>query len=218
MRLFEKGDFQTIYHVTDFCNVLRHIVKSKVIQTFKKLLKSEFVNRSDLINSVYLWLNWLFSHVFLKSGRDCRLKSIFMCIVFLCSFFYSPFKYKIIYNDIKLCHQIEVFPPEYLSANNKLHKAFLNPQCTVLTISKLKQVNNKSFYRLPVILSGDISLNSGPVCKHQILNTTEWDIFKTKDLHLMHLNINSVLPKIGELRRMAGLRVMQLLQEYLSQS
>ena len=73
VRVFEKSDFQTIYHVTDFCNISRHIVKSKVIQTLKKLLKSESVNRSDLINSVYLWLNFsiLFSHVFLKSRRDC---------------------------------------------------------------------------------------------------------------------------------------------------
>ena len=103
-----------------------------------------------------------------------------MCIVFLCSFFYSPFKHKSVYNDNKLCHQIEVFTPECLNANNKLHEAFLNPQYTVLTISKLKQINNKSFYRLLIILSGDISLNPGPVCKHQILNTIEWNIFKTK--------------------------------------
>ena len=120
-------------------------------------------------------------------------------------FFYSPFKHNIVYNEVKLCHQIEVFTPEYLSANNKLHEAFLSSQFTVLTISKVKQINNKSFYRLLIILSGDISLNPGPVCKHQLLNTTEWDIFKTKGLHLMHLNINSLPPKIDELRHMAGL-------------
>ena len=129
--------------------------------------------------------------------------------VYVCCFplfiFFSPFKHKCIYNDIKLCHQIEVFKPEYLNADNKLHEAFLNPQYTVLTIPKLKQINNKSFYRLLIILSGDISLNPGPVCKHQILNTTEWDIFKTKGLHLMHLNINSLLPKIDELRHLARL-------------
>ena len=138
----------------------------------------------------------LFSHVFLKSRRDCRLKTIFMCIVFLCSFFYSHFKHNIVYNEIKLCHQIEVFTPEYLNANNKLHEAFLNSQYTVLTISKLKQMNNKSFYHLLIILSGDISLNPEPVCKHQILNTTEWDIFRTKGLHLMHLNIKGTLMQI----------------------
>ena len=41
VQVFEKSDFQTIYHLTDFWNNLRHIVKSKVIQTFKKFLKSE---------------------------------------------------------------------------------------------------------------------------------------------------------------------------------
>ena len=100
--VFEKSDFQTIYHVTDFFNILLHTVKSKVIQALKKLLKSESVNSSDLINSIYLWLNFsiLFSYVFLKSRRDCRLKSIFMCIVFLCPFFYLPFKHKSLYSDI----------------------------------------------------------------------------------------------------------------------
>ena len=94
VRVFEKSDFQTIYHITDFCNILRHIVKLKVIQTFKKLLKFESVNRSDLINSVYPWLNFsiLLSHVFLKHGRDCRLKYMFICIVFLCTFFLFAFK------------------------------------------------------------------------------------------------------------------------------
>ena len=52
VRVFEKSDFQTIYHVTDFCNKLRHIVKSKVIQNLKKLLKSESVNRSDLTHYI----------------------------------------------------------------------------------------------------------------------------------------------------------------------
>ena len=179
MQVFEKSDFQTTYYVTDFCNIFP-------------------------INSVYLCLNFsiLLSHVFLKYCRDCRLKYIFMCFVFLCSFFYSPFKHKIVYNDVKLCHQIEVFTPEYLNGNNKLHKAFLSSQFTVLTISKLEQINN-FFYRSVII--ADIGLNSGPVCKHELLNTTEWDIFKTKSLYLMYLNINSLLLKIDELRHMARL-------------
>ena len=96
-----------------------------------------------------------------------------MCFVFLCSFFYLPFKHKIFYNDVKLCH--EIFTPEYLNTTTKLDETFLSSQFTVLTISKLKQ-RNKSFYRLLIILSGDISLDPGPVCKHQLLNTMEWDI------------------------------------------
>ena len=66
VQVFGKSNFQTIYHVTDFCNIFKHIVKLKAIQTSKKLLKSESVIRSDLINSLYLWLNFsiLLSRVF----------------------------------------------------------------------------------------------------------------------------------------------------------
>ena len=152
---------------------------------------------------MFEFLNFALSHASLKHRRDCRLKYMFMCIIFLCSFFYSPFKHNIVYNDLKLCHEIEVFTPEYLSANNKLHEAFSGSQFTVVTILKIKQINNKSCYCLLIILSGDVSLNPGPVCKNQLLNTTEGDIFKTKCLHLMHMNINSLLPKIDKLRQMA---------------
>ena len=118
---------------------------------------------------------------------------------FLCSFLYLLVKHKFVCND----HQIDVFTPEYLNANNKLHKTFLSSRFTPSTISKLQQINSKSFYRLLIILSVDLGLNPAPVCKHEILKTMEWDISETKGLHLMYLKINSILPKIDELRYIA---------------
>ena len=50
-----------------------------------------------------------------------------------------------------------------------------------------------------LILSGDISLKPGPVYNHHPPNLKEWHIFKMKGLHLLHLNVNSLLPKIDEL-------------------
>ena len=69
--------------------------------------------------------------------------------------FYSSFKHKIICNHAESCHQTDVFTREYLNACNKLHEASLSYQFTVLNISKPKQINNKSFYRLLITLSGD---------------------------------------------------------------
>ena len=114
----------------------------------------------------------MLSHLFLKDRRDFKLKYVLIYVAFLCLFFYLSFKHKIIYNDVKLCHQIEVFTPEYLNAKNKLHEASVSSQFILLTISKLKQINNKSFYRLLIILLGEISLNPGPVCRYQLLNTS----------------------------------------------
>ena len=114
----------------------------------------------------------MLSHLFLKHRRDFKLKYVLIYVAFLCLFFYLSFKHKIIYDDVKLCHQIEVFTPEYLNVKNKLHEASVSSQFILLTISKLKQINNKSFYRLLIILLGEISLNLGPVCRYQLLNTS----------------------------------------------
>ena len=51
-----------------------------------------------------------------------------------------------------------------------------------------------------LILSGDKSLNPRPVYNHHPPNLKEEDFFKIKGLHLLHLNTNSLLSKIDELR------------------
>ena len=53
------------------------------------------------------------------------------------------------------------------------------------------------------LLSGDISLNPGPTHQHKLQCLNEWNIFKSRGLHFFHLNINSLLPKIEELRIIA---------------
>ena len=130
VQVFES-DFQAIYYVTDFYNILPHIVKLNTIETFKKLQKSESVNRSDLLNSAYLQLN--FSILLFNAF----LEIVIISVVFLCLYFYSPCKHKQVYMEVKLYHQIEVFMPEYLNAISELNEASLTPQLTVFAISKV---------------------------------------------------------------------------------
>ena len=54
-----------------------------------------------------------------------------------------------------------------------------------------------------LLLSGDISLNPGPVHQDTLQCLNEWNVFKNRGLHFIHLNINSLLPKIDELRYIA---------------
>ena len=83
-------------------------------------------------------------------------------------------------------------------------------QFSILKISELKAINNNiSFYRLILILSGDIGLNPGPVYNHHPLNLKEWDIFKIKGFHLLYLNVNSLLPKIDELSNAAVIGIAE---------
>ena len=54
-----------------------------------------------------------------------------------------------------------------------------------------------------LILSGDTSLNPGPVYNSKSLDSNEWNVFKSKDIYLIHLNVNSLLPKIDKIRYLA---------------
>ena len=46
-----------------------------------------------------------------------------------------------------------------------------NYLCKFHTIPKLKRMNNKSFLHIMLTLSGDISLNPGPVYNNQLLHS-----------------------------------------------
>ena len=63
----------------------------------------------------------------------------------------------------------------------------------------------REFYRLLVLLSGNISLNPGVFHNLQLLDNDKWNIFKHRGLYFLHLSINSLLPKIYELRHIARL-------------
>ena len=56
------------------------------------------------------------------------------------------------------------------------------------------------YHQLLLLLSGDISLNPEPFQNHLQLDHDEWDIFKYRRLHFLPFNINSLLPRIHELR------------------
>ena len=75
--------------------------------------------------------------------------------------------------------------------------------------------------RILLLLSGDISLNPEPVYNNQSLHSNEWNIFRWKGIHLIHLNINSLLPKINEIRYIAErtkAAVIQITESKLDES
>ena len=60
-------------------------------------------------------------------------------------------------------------------------------------------MNNTSFIGTVLILSGEISLIPGTVYNNKSLDSNEWNIFKSRGIHYIHLNVNSCLPKIDEI-------------------
>ena len=90
-------------------------------------------------------------------------------------------------------------------------------------LSKIVLRKHKFYFRYILLLSGDINLNPGPCTgtfpfskssfsgsesrfhlgsNDENLDTEKWTNFKKRGLHFIHININSLLPKIDETRHM----------------
>ena len=96
----------------------------------------------------------------------------------------------------------EFFTIEVLHITYKINEFSTSMHFKLLTISKMKCKRNHLYLKMALLLSGDINLNPGPVARHQ-LNDPKFEVFNNKGLHLIHLNVNSLLPKIDELRNIA---------------
>ena len=81
----------------------------------------------------------------------------------------------------------------------------MHSQSIFLSVSQLVYRNSNSYYRLLLLCSDDISLNPGPFYNLKPLDHEEWNNFKHRVLHFLHLNINSLLAKIDEYRHIARL-------------
>ena len=93
------------------------------------------------------------------------------------------------------------YSSEPLKLQENLNNVNGNTSLAYFTISKLR---NKSkhffkFYQILFLLSSDISLNPGP-CQMQFIDGKTWEPLKTRGLHFCHLNVNSLLSKIDELK------------------
>ena len=71
------------------------------------------------------------------------------------------------------------------------------------SVSKLEYRNLNLHLYLLILLSDNISLNLGPNHQHKLQCLNEWNIFRSRGLHFIHLNINSLLPKNEEHRIVA---------------
>ena len=73
-----------------------------------------------------------------------------------------------------------------------------------LAITNLKYKDYNNFYQFVLLLSGDLSLNPGPVQISPTVNFNIWESLNKKGLHFLHVNISSLLPKIDELKCIAN--------------
>ena len=73
-----------------------------------------------------------------------------------------------------------------------------------LAVTSLKCKHYLNFYKFLLLLLWEVSLNLGPIQIFTDINSTIWEPLNKKDLHFLHININSLLSKKDELRCIAN--------------
>ena len=110
-----------------------------------------------------------------------------------------------VYDSIKTFSKLHFFTYESINRCDTVETSYLHSEFVFFSISKLQYRNSNSYFSLLLLLSGDITLNPGPPHNNQLQPQNEWSVFNSRGLHFIHLNINSLLPKIDELRNIAKL-------------
>ena len=154
---------------------------------------------------VFLSLTSSFFHLLMKQKPDVTVKIIPLKIFFFLGSYVRHVQHTRPYSEINVCSRSQFFTIELINKFESLYTSHLHSQSVFLSVSQLMYCNSNSYHRLLLLLSGDISLNPRPFHNLQPLNQNEWNIFKHRGLHFLHLNINSLLPKIDKLRHIARL-------------
>jgi len=110
--------------------------------------------------------------------------------------------YKVpLYENLKYCSNKTFFSIDTIKISDQIHLNCLQEKFLYSLICSLKFSHHTALYKYMILLSNDVNLNPGP---NQIAHANDtWTPFKKRGLHFIHLNVNSLLPKIDEIRYVA---------------
>ena len=147
----------------------------------------------------------MFYHIFLKHNRELRIKIFeFLTLTSVVNVM-NYFNHSEVYDGIKTCRQSHFFTYESKNTCDNVETLCLYSDLVFFSISKLQYRNSNSYFNLLLLLSGDISLNPGPLHNDQLQPQIEGSVLNSRGLHFIHFNVNSFLLKIDELRNIAKL-------------
>ena len=159
-------------------------------------------------NIKFFWIKFITSLLFsCKQFCNPKLKVIII-ISSLTHLIIANNAVSILFNNVNVIVNLknsptnEFFIIEVLHIAYKINEFSTNTHLKLLTISKMKCKSSHLYFKMVLLLSGDINLNPGPVTRYQ-LKDPKFEASNNKGLHLIHFNINSLLPKIDELCNIA---------------
>ena len=151
-------------------------------------------NSSDCENMIALLVfSFILLFLLLPHKRDLRLKACISTIFLFFSISHFSSKKPLSSfpeNTLKNISTSEFFTYESIKASNFASMVCFNQELNLFCFSNLRYRNNKTYFRLLLLLSGDISLNPGPINGSQQHNYDQWAVFKKRGLHFAHIDFN----------------------------
>ena len=148
----------------------------------------------------------LIFRVFNRKRREhlklCYL-AIFLIVILLLKFQIKD-EFPFNFTSLKKCSTNEFFNLETITSCHYIQHITLHQNLVCLAVTNLKYKDYNNFYQFLLLLSGDVSLNPGPVQISLAVNINICEPLNKKGLHFLHININSLLTKIDELKCMAN--------------
>ena len=129
--------------------------------------------------------------------------AIFLIVILLLKFKIEdgfPFSF----TSLQKCSTNEFFNVETITSHHYVQHITLHQNLVYLAITNLKYKDYNNFYQFVLLLSGDVSLNPGPLQISPTVNFNIWEPLNKKGLHFLRINISSLLPKIDELKCIAS--------------
>ena len=108
------------------------------------------------------------------------------------------------FTSLKKCLTNEFFNLETITSCHYIQHMALHKSLVCLAITNLKYKDYNNFYQFLWLLSGYVGLNPGPVQISLAVNVNIWEPLNKKGLHFLYITINSLLPKIDELKCIAN--------------
>ena len=147
----------------------------------------------------------MFYHIFLKHNRELKIK-LFEFLILVSVLNVTKYcNHLEVYDGIKTCSQSHFFTYESINTFGNVETSRLYSDLAFFSISKFQHRNSNSYFSLLLLLSGDINLDPGPLHNDQLQRRNEWSVFNLRGLQIIQPNVNSLLPKIDELKSIAKL-------------
>ena len=145
-------------------------------------------NSRDYENMIALFVfSFILLFLLLAHKRDLRSKACISSIFLFFSISHFSTKKSLGLNPentLQSITTIEIFTYEFIKACSFANMVCFNQELNLFCFSKLRYRNNKTYFRLLPLLSGDISLTPGPINGSQKYhndqqhNSNQWGVFK----------------------------------------